>query len=66
MFTVVTSTTAPDHSAKRPWATDEAAIDRWTNEGGAYSPGEIDALIAEVTTAYTATINVALPTDREP
>ena len=61
MFTVVTPPTAPDRRASRPWTTDEAAIDRWTNEGGAHSRREIEMTIAELTTVSSAPANVALP-----
>jgi hypothetical protein len=40
MLTVVTPSTAPDRRASRSGATDEAAIDRWTNEGGASAVGD--------------------------
>ena len=40
MVTVVTPPTDLDRRASRSWTIDEAAIDRWTNEGGASAGGD--------------------------
>ena len=48
MATVVTPTAALDRRVSS-WPTDEAAIDRWTNEGGAHSRRETEMSVAELT-----------------
>jgi hypothetical protein len=48
MATVVTPPAALDRRVSS-WPTDEAAIDRWTNEGGAHSRREIERAVAELT-----------------
>ena len=54
MANVVTQTTAIHHRASSAWATDEAAIDRWTNEGGAHRRREIEMPVAELTTVSSS------------